>query len=274
MVEQLGAEPFHIEGARIGGRDDGHDAFVAGGGIFRHSEDEAGGDPGNGCGGAFNGFRGDFATGDIDQIAGSSQQGDSGRGHLDEIMGVIPSMAQVERVGRKIAESDRGASYFKATVRGDRHIDSLHGETRPGVAGARGGAAVVGDTAALGGSIEIVNLELVTLEDGRFERERERSAGGDGETDMGGDGARFEPAAPKDRNGGERNLGSRSAGAADGFREVALGQDEGNAVEQERKHEVGKAVGVGQRDDPDVGPIRAETHGGHDLVGVGGELGA
>lgn len=112
---------------------------------------------------------------------------------------------------------DGGAADDEAVFGIGPEGDTLERGADEGGVEARGRGAVVGDAAAFGGAVEIVQLDAGFGEDGFFEFERQRCAGGDGKAQGGGKDFVLVPETPKGGNGGEGELAVVEDGTAKSF---------------------------------------------------------
>ena len=109
-------------------------------------------------------------------------------------------------------------------------------------------------------------------EDGGFEFEWERRAGGDGDAGIGRDGVALVPGFPEGGDGGNGDGRERFRGAQEEFGQGRGKEDERDAVEEEGENEVRETVGVGEGNAGEVRRGGRELHGGDDVRGVGGKL--
>lgn len=117
-----------------------------------------------------------------------------------------------------------------------------------------------------------MDFEVAGVVDFVFEGKGQGGSGGDGETGVFGDGVGFEPGGPEGWDGGECQVWGAGCGLGEWFGEWGTGEDEGDAVEEERGDQVEEAVGMSHGEGGEVGPFRAESHGVADLVGIGSDL--
>ena len=108
--------------------------------------------------------------------------------------------------------------------------------------------------------------------DGAFQNQRQRRAGGDGQAHVGRDRTGVMPGSPEGGHGWQRHTGGSFRRAPNRFRQRRRRQDQRNAVEQQRQHQVRKTVGVRQRDHAQVRPVRTQPHAVHNVARIGGQL--
>ena len=80
------------------------------------------------------------------------------------------------------------------------------------------------------------------------------------------------PGFPQGGDRGERDGTRLLCSFEDQFGERRGNEEKWNAVEEEGQDEIGKTVGMRERDATNVWRIWVEAHGGDDVGGVGGEL--
>ena len=185
-----------------------------------------------------------------------------------------PAAEQVGGARLVVAEGDGVAFHQQAAAGVGGDADAGQGGADVVGVGAWGGGGVERDAAALAGAVEVVDLEAGGGVDPVLEFEREGGAG----RDRGGDRRALEDAAaqPGAPDRGHRRHGQaavRGERGGDGLRERDRQRVERHAVEEQRQHEVGKPVGMRERDHAQVRAVGREAHRGGQPVGLGDQLG-
>lgn len=117
-----------------------------------------------------------------------------------------------------------------------------------------------------------MDFEIRLRKNGGFEIEGERCAGGNCDGGVGRDGSALVPGLPEGGDGRKGDGRKLFGGAEEKFRQGRGNKDERDAVEEKREDEVGKTVGVRERDAGEVWSGGRELHRGNDVGSVGGEL--
>ena len=130
-------------------------------------------------------------------------------------------------------------------------------------------AGIVGNAAAFAGTVEIVDLQAGIGEDLLFESQRERGPGREGEVD----GRVFQdpgamPGPPHRWHGGNDNRGMLAQRLLHHPRKRHRHELDRHAVQQQGQHDVGKTVGMRQRDHRQIRNLRRQPHGGNQPVGI------
>jgi hypothetical protein len=102
-----------------------------------------------------------------------------------------------------VAGSNRGTADGETAIGLGGDGDLMEWGTDTGWIRSGDGSGVEGDATAFGCTEKVVDLDLVLVEGAMLEREREGSAGGNGEPDVGGERAGIEPCLPQCGDGGE-----------------------------------------------------------------------
>jgi hypothetical protein len=117
-----------------------------------------------------------------------------------------------------------------------------------------------------------VDLKSVALENLAFQSGGKKRAGGNGELDGGSKGASIAPHPPEGGHGRKSQTFKLAGGQAQGLGQAGRQQKQRDAAQQERQDEIGKAVGVGQGNEAEVGPIGPQAHRGDNIIDISQQL--
>lgn len=138
--------------------------------------------------------------------------------------------------------------------------------------GSRLVGSIVSDASAFAGAVEIMDFECMLVVNGMLERERQGCTGGDGKPDGGLEDAGFVPCLPQCRHRGQCDGVQVTKLLVHRFRQRSGAQDQRDAAEDQGQDQARKAVRMGEGNDPQVRPVKAEPHGDHDIFDIGREL--
>jgi len=100
------------------------------------------------------------------------------------------------------------------------------------IACARGIRGVVADSAALGGAVEIVNLQAVAIEHFAFQNQGQGGARGNGQFDGRRNGRSIAPHPPERGDAGKSQTLELAASLADSLGQARGGEDQRHAMQQ------------------------------------------
>src|SRR6185436_1813510 len=109
-------------------------------------------------------LRRNFFPRDINQVTGAAAEMDNAVAQFGQVAGQISALSQLRRGVGPIGLPDSGTADHQAPIVREREADVFHGRTDArGIASWFAGG-VIGNTAAFGGAVEVMDFETVLPE--------------------------------------------------------------------------------------------------------------